>query len=450
MHLDDSEDRALLDRARSVVLIWSRDGRIQHLNQYAEHFFGHPTSALIGQPILGRLLEPRDSLGRDHQAMLEHIAAAPERFEQSGCEVIGRGGQRRYLIWTHAALHGPREPLLLSIGSDITDFREQVIALDQAERRLAELTEHLEQCVWVKDREAVRTGEMNYMSPAFERIYGIPVTALHGNPGRLYEMVHEDDRALFREVMEAQFEREYDIEYRIRRPDGELRWVWSRSVLIRGPGGAVVRLVGLTEDVTAHKQAELRIQQLNAELEQAYARERELSRTDELTGLGNRKRYNEEITRLWRLAAREAQKAHQPRSLAIIHLDVDHLKPINDRHGHAAGDACLRAVAQVLRRGLREIDVAARTGGDEFIAVLPNTALEEALDVAERLAAALRREQVVVTGPGGEVQLAVSASFGVAAARCEDPDLSPEALYRLADGALYRAKAGGRDRVERQ
>ena len=162
-----------------------------------------------------------------------------------------------------------------------------------------------------------------------------------------------------------------------------------------------------------------------------------LARTDALTGLANlrafRTRLEEEVKR--------ARRYRTP--LACVMVDMDHLKPINDELGHAAGDLAIGAVADVIRQELRETDFGARYGGDEFVMLLPHTSAAEARVFAERACARLHETLVDV----GDRRLSLSASFGIAALGDEPVDDPGEALVRHADAALYAAKHAGRGRV---
>ncbi len=184
--------------------------------------------------------------------------------------------------------------------------------------------------------------------------------------------------------------------------------------------------------------AMLRIQQLTAELQTANRRLRQLVVTDELTGVRNRRGLRALMVREFHRAERYQGK------LALLLFDLDRFKLVNDTHGHAVGDQVLRAVAQALQGALRQVDVVGRLGGEEFVVVAPETSLDEARLVAERLRAQVAR--VEVRAPSGE-RVRVTVSCGVAAC---DPVLPHDAdeLLAFADAALYRAKALGRNRVE--
>jgi two-component system, cell cycle response regulator len=153
---------------------------------------------------------------------------------------------------------------------------------------------------------------------------------------------------------------------------------------------------------------------------------------DPVTRVGSRRRWDASF----QIEVERAASARMP--LALILLDVDHLKAINDAHGHDCGDRALSLVGNVLRESCRSRDVAARFGGDEFAVLLPRTRASEAYVVAERIRAELARR--------GQEELAVTVSVGVA-----DLDsagaTTTEALFAATDGALYRAKERGRDRV---
>jgi len=184
--------------------------------------------------------------------------------------------------------------------------------------------------------------------------------------------------------------------------------------------------------------AMLRIHQLTEELHAANRRLRALARTDELTDVRNRRGLRSALTREFRRAERYGG------ALTVMAFDVDRFKNVNDDYGHAVGDSVLHAVAQALKRGVREVDVVGRVGGEEFVVLAPETPSRDALAVAERLRRSVGER--VVTTPHG-VEVSVTVSCGVATLS-DVHARSPEELLGYADAALYRAKAHGRDRTE--
>jgi len=207
---------------------------------------------------------------------------------------------------------------------------------------------------------------------------------------------------------------------------GKERARWTTFLLFLATMGALVAVVWRL------------VAGLHGRLALAEARIREMAITDELTGLRNRRhihaRLDEELVR--------ARRSGRPLSVAMF--DVDHFKRVNDRHGHDAGDAVLRAVAAMAQRACRASDLLARYGGEEFLAVLPETDADAAGGIAERLRAWLEAMRV----DHGGAAITVTASFGVATLDPASPGPADgAALLKRADEALYRAKGAGRNRV---
>jgi diguanylate cyclase (GGDEF)-like protein len=158
---------------------------------------------------------------------------------------------------------------------------------------------------------------------------------------------------------------------------------------------------------------------------------------DHLTGVANRRAFVEAAE----LELNRNRRA--PRPTALVLVDADHFKRINDRHGHAGGDAVLRHLGQLLSATFRQVDVVARVGGEEFAVLLPSSDLDAAVAVAERLRALVASRPVAYDG----AHIACTISAGVAVCDGDAPGL--DGLMKRADQALYAAKAAGRDRVER-
>lgn len=189
-------------------------------------------------------------------------------------------------------------------------------------------------------------------------------------------------------------------------------------------------------ELHARLRSGVRVLTLQEDLLKTQAQLSALARRDHLTGVGNRRAILDEL-------ARELNRSrHERRPLAIVMGDLDGFKLVNDRHGHAAGDAVLRESAIAMQTQLREYDFIARYGGEEFLIVLPGCDLEMGVAISERLRAIVAVEPVRFEG----TEIAVTISLGCAWTGATGHD--PDTLIRAADEALYRAKAQGRNRVE--
>lgn len=194
-----------------------------------------------------------------------------------------------------------------------------------------------------------------------------------------------------------------------------------------------------TEVTTAKDMLEEKVRQRTAELEAANRQLETLSITDELTGLANRRRFDQYWIEEWQRAVR------QRTPLTVIMIDVDHFKNYNDHYGHQLGDACLRRLGAVLRLTIRRAgELAARYGGEEFVVVLPGATAQQARETATALLTAIEAAQLPhAASPMASV---ITLSLGVATGQ-PGAEEDREHLLKQADEALYRAKQLGRNRV---
>lgn len=260
-------------------------------------------------------------------------------------------------------------------------------------------------------------GLIGYASPSATRLGGYTPEELLGRLA--LDLVHPDDRGAVMRAHRDVLGRPDVIvaaEYRLPTAWGEERWFESHSRGVRDADGRVSGVVSAIRDITGRKAVE-------AELARAAA-------TDPLTGLANRRVFDAALDRMLASGG--------PGCVAIF--DLDHFKAVNDRFGHEGGDRVLRAFAAVARAAVRDGDVVARLGGEEFGVLLPGTAREQASVVCERLRVAAAEAPVLL--PGGLARVTASAGLAEGA-----PGVTASDLMRAADEALYRAKTGGRDRL---
>jgi diguanylate cyclase (GGDEF)-like protein/PAS domain S-box-containing protein len=213
-----------------------------------------------------------------------------------------------------------------------------------------------------------------------------------------------------------------NLELELVRKDGSTLPVGITATAVYDPDGRFLCSRSTSFDLTERKRLESRLDQL--------------ARTDALTGLSNRRDFYDQ-------ASRELQRCERThKTMALLILDIDHFKQVNDTHGHQGGDRVLQAIANTCKAILRKIDIVARIGGEEFAAMLPETTLELALEIADRMRLAIAG-LVTELAPGEKVR--VTASIGVA--RYEPTDVDLDRLMARADAALYASKHAGRDRV---
>jgi len=212
--------------------------------------------------------------------------------------------------------------------------------------------------------------------------------------------------------------------------DGQIRYVQVAGKAIFDRLGTFCGYQGVASDVTARVRAEEAIQRANEQLEK-------LAQHDPLTGLANRRKFAERFE----YDKARAERARTPLSLLMV--DIDHFKSINDRYGHLAGDACLKALAALLLSSVRAVDLVARFGGEEFLVLQPEMSADQSLVAAERIRAQIQAHPVEVRKdiPAVEVTVSVGAATSVGA------ELTLEGLLARADEAVYRAKRAGRNRI---
>jgi diguanylate cyclase (GGDEF)-like protein/PAS domain S-box-containing protein len=196
---------------------------------------------------------------------------------------------------------------------------------------------------------------------------------------------------------------------------GRRRYLAAEASPIAGDDGSLVAVVETLRDITEEKAAHMALEQL--------------ATRDSLTGLANRRCFDETLAAEWQRALR------QQLPLSLLMVDIDHFKRYNDAHGHLGGDDCLRRVATAVASEMRANDLVARYGGEEFGVILPNQDLKGAASVAERIR---KRVERLHTG--------ITVSIGAASVIAEASGC-PSALLAIADAALYKAKRQGRNRI---
>jgi diguanylate cyclase (GGDEF)-like protein/PAS domain S-box-containing protein len=292
----------------------------------------------------------------------------------------------------------------------------RLAALEQSEERFRRIVQTAREGIWEFDA-AART---SFANPRMAEMLGYPVESMAGRP--LLSFLDAEGRSLLeRNVARQQEGMPGRHELKFMRSDGTALWAHLTANPLFDAGGGFLGALALVSDITEHREsAELAWQQANF---------------DVLTGLPNRNMFQERLRH-------EMKKARRERGLlALLFIDLDQFKQINDRHGHQQGDALLVQAAARLGACMRATDTLARIGGDEFVAILPGLGhVQDAERVAQDVIAVLQRPFELAGGAQGNI----SGSVGIALYPSDAGDA--EELLRHADQAMYAAKNGGRNR----
>ncbi|WP_213881678.1 sensor domain-containing diguanylate cyclase [Pseudomonas sp. dw_358] len=276
------------------------------------------------------------------------------------------------------------------------------------------------------------TMTFTYIGPQIEALLGWPQDSWQ-SVNDWVERMHPEDRDYVVDFCVSQSKAgvDHEADYRALTRDGH--YVWIRDVVhVVRQEGEVQALIGFMFDISERKKQEEQLAHLHRELEA-------LSYQDGLTGIANRRRFDNTLAKEWS----EAQRSGQP--LSLILMDIDCFKQYNDQYGHLRGDECLKRVGQLLSLAAqRPRDLVARFGGEEFVWLLPDTDAEAARELAEKCRVLVRQQRIAhELSPVAPV---VTLSLGVGTVM-PSPEQSSTSFVEQVDRALYQAKREGRDRV---
>lgn len=292
----------------------------------------------------------------------------------------------------------------------------------ESEEKFRLVAESIDDVFWLSSPDF---RELLYVSPAYEKIWGRRREDLHHDPLSFLESVHPLDREAVRALMEHPPLASLQLEYRIVKPDGSISWVRDRRFPVRNAHGNPYRLAGVVTDITAQKNAEQQLLVLNQKLQQQATH-------DMLTGLPNRRLLID------RLEQALAQSRRNGGHLAMLFIDLDGFKEINDRLGHTAGDEVLETIGRRLKNLLRSADTAARLGGDEFGLVLSKIVGRQDAELVAGKVLEIISAPLVVRGES----CYLGASIGISV--YPEHGSSADELISRADTAMYKVKHSGK------
>ncbi len=364
-----------------------------------------------------------DSLGMNSLERIREIAPSlpviilTNLVDQATALKTVRHGAQDYLV-----KHETDATLLARAIRYAIERQDTEDALRESEERYALAVLGANDGLWDWD---IKAGTI-FFSPRWKAILGHREEEISGLPNEWHDRIHPDDKRAFKKQLNAHLagnSEQFRCEYRIQRKDSSYLWVMSRGIAVWRTGDdrrktPPVRMAGSMSDITARKQAE---EQLVHD-----------ALHDALTGLPNRALF---LDRLGQAIKRMKRRPNA--GFAVVFLDLDRFKTVNDSLGHVAGDELLRAIARRLTKVVRDGETVARLGGDEFAVLLTNgDCLASAINVSRRILKILERP---FTLEGHEVFTTTSVGIAV-----DGPDYhKPEEVLRDADIAMYRAKSGG-------
>ena len=423
---------SVLNSLPGIFYVFNLEGRMVRWNRAFERVSGYSADELAQMKPMS-FFEPQE---RPHAAA--EVAKLLKQGETSGTLSFRRkDGTTVPHLFTGRRLETPNGTYLLGMALDITEQLEVERKLRENEEKFRQFAEHVEDVFWMTDAAGT---QVIYVNPAFEKLWGYSAESLYRNPKKFMESVHPDDRARVAAAFPKQVAGDYDVEYRLVHSDGTLRWIHDRAFPVTDAAGEVTRIVGIAENITRRKQSEETLSALNERLNERTVELEQVNRQlahdafhDALTGLPNRVLFTQRLTQ-----AVKRRQVEPGGGYAVLFLDFDRFKVINDSLGHATGDALLVEAARRLRASVRAADTVARLGGDEFTVLLKHTtSAAEATYIVEKIQATLA-EPYLLDGH----ELTLSASIGVVVA--ERDHLAAGDVLRDADIAMYRAKAQGK------
>lgn len=410
--------RDMLGNMRMIAVVLDPLGRVQFANTYFLQLMKLSLDDVLGQDWFTRFV-PAAERSELRAAFVADLRAGTVALHERS-DIVRDGTIRHTIAWNTTVLRdgAGRITGTARIGDDVTERVRAEHALRESEERYALAALGSNDGLWDWD---LRTDSI-YYSPRWCEMLGYERGHIGDSPDEWFERVHVDDAPTLRQDLDVHLSGQQPLfrsEFRMQQRDGSWRWMLARGMAVRHDGAPPHRMAGSLSDVHDRRTVEQQI------LHDALH--------DGLTGLPNRTLFLERVGRSI-VRSRRAGRGY-----AVLFLDLDRFKLVNDSLGHAIGDALLVEVAARLRRAIGPEDTLARPGGDEFLVLLEDVAgTDEAVHCARRLRASLR-EPIGVLGH----DLHVSCSVGVATG--DTRHFAAEDVLREADTAAYRAKALGRD-----
>ena len=411
--LSDQDNRVLIDHLQDGIFV-IEEGRLAYANTRLANMLGYEVNQVLGRPFIEFVvIEERPLILERYRARIsgENV---PEQYD---IHLITSDGSIIFCS-LNVSLRESSNGRTSTIGSarDITAQKAELAKLEASKRELKSIFDQLPDVFYRTDMQGI----IILISPSCFDILGYRQELMLGTAMANYYESPEDRQKVVQAITDGKG-KATSVEAGLRHKDGSTIWISTIAIVRYSSDGTPLYIEGVARDISERKRMEDKLIAL--------------SRTDSLTGVYNRSYFmakSEEVINMMR-------RYQHPASMMMS--DLDHFKMINDNYGHYAGDLALIAFTNVCRQEIRDSDVLGRLGGEEFGLMLPETTIQNAQALAERI----RISTAAIRIPLGDQIIGITVSIGLVEISAEDQSL--DFIIRRADKAMYQAKEKGRNRV---
>lgn len=418
--------RSVVENVKEVIFQTDLHGKWTFLNQSWEEITGYTINESIGKSFLD-YVHPEDQI--QHHRLFQSLIDNKQEYCRDEIRIITKAGGFCWGEIFAQVISNDQSQMIGILGTlnDITQRKESELELKESEEKFRLIAEYSSDMITLHD---IR-GKYLYASPACKEILQYDAEELVGKDAYLF--IHPEDQEIIEQHHQTLLDTGYTVStYRIRGKDGEYVWFESTIRLLNEIHSDELKLIVVSRNISERKLVEQKLKEANEILQH-------LSTIDGLTGVSNRRAFDERLELEWSRSIRNSTV------LSLVLLDIDYFKNYNDTYGHQGGDDCLKQVASVIQETLgRATDLLCRYGGEEFCVILPDTDETGALRVGEKIRMVI--EALKIPHAGSKVLPWVTISVGTAT-MIPTMNSSITNFISHTDKALYQAKHDGRNCV---